>query len=401
MRGSSAFLAYVIFAFIARHSSAVEYGRFAFVFTLTGFLGPLSALGQESVAFKYVPPFRTHFRWLAVLNGYYLLIGISVFSVVGVIALMHSFGTVSAPMLFAIGGLVAASGLSEYLFAVQRGFGSLYQAIFSKELLWRLVFMGLLSLLWIARPTEAFQTTELSYFYLTALLASLLVSGRFFFTRWATAPLPALPAPFTVTRVQVGVFFTLTFLTVAAVHVDTLVLGLATNGANLGAYFSAQRTMQVLMFFSYSFSMVAAPAVAIAAAKRDFHEMAVLSRRMSRYSSVCVALVAVIFIVEAPTILGIFNPEFRVHADILRILCIGPLVSSVCGMHYWIPTLCGLENEYLKWRLSVLALFSCLKLAVALWGGIEVFACLSAAEMSAVALTGVFLARTRFGIWTF
>lgn len=401
MRGGSAFLAYVMLALIARHSTTGDYGHFAFIFSLTGFLGPLSALGQESVAFKYIPGFKPEFRRLAMINLRYLALGVGIFPAIGAVALTHSFEAATTSLLVAVAILIAASGMSEYLFAVQRAFGSLYRAMFAKEVLWRLVFIGLVGAQLLARPTDDIGASELSYFYLAALLCSLVMFGAFFTGRWAKTSPPSSPAPFAVTRVQVGVFFSLAFLTAASMQIDTLVLGLVTNGANLGAYFSAQRAMQLLQFFSYSFGMVVAPAVAAAAAGRDFSQIAHLSRRMSQYSGICVAIAAAVFVVEAPTILGIFNPAFRDQANVLRILCLGPLISSVCGMHYWVPTLCGLEREYLAWRLTALAVFCCLKVAIAMWGGILAFAFLSAVEMSAVALIGVVLARRRCGIWTF
>lgn len=338
---------------------------------------------------------------MALTNLGYLAVGVVIFPIIGAVALTQSFGAATAVLLVAVAALIAASGVGEYLFAVQRAFGSLYRAMFAKELLWRLVFIGLIGLRWLVRPSDDLGVDELSYFYLASLLCSLVLLGAFFVGRWRKTPPPPSPALFSVGRVQVGVFFSLTFLTAASIHVDTIVLGLATGGADLAAYFSAQRAMQLLQFFSYSFSMVVAPAVAAAAGRRDLAEIARLSRRISRYSGVCVAIAAAIFVVGAPIILGLFSPSFRDQANVLRILCLGPLVSTACGMHYWVPTLCGLEKEYLTWRLVALAVFCSLKVTIAMWGGVLAFALLSAVEMSTTALIGVVLARRRCGIWTF
>lgn len=61
MRGGSAVLAYVMLALIARHSSVAGYAHFAFIFTLAGFLGPLSALGQSPLPLSTFQRSKTSF----------------------------------------------------------------------------------------------------------------------------------------------------------------------------------------------------------------------------------------------------------------------------------------------------------------------------------------------------
>ena len=392
MRGTAAVLSYVMFALIGRRCSAAEYGVFALVFALTGFFGPVAAAAQDSIAYRYIPASRHQVREIARFNLRFLLFGIPIACLAGILLLRSSLGPTALSVAPLLAGSIAVSGLNEYLFAVERASGPVLGAIFAKELLWRLVFIALIvASLYFDAPRLSSKTV--ASLYLFSLLPSLLAFLCSFAAQLRSSPSSSAPeevAPFRVRPSQVGSFFGITCLNMASVHLDTLILGLA-HGAELAAFFSAQRSTQILNFFSYSFGVVAAPAISLAYARGDITAIERRSRQAAIVAGGCVLVFAGLMMAAAPEVMAIFNPSFRADGYLLRILCIAPILSTFCGLHSWIPVLCGLEKEYLLGRCLLAGVFTLPKIVAAACGDITVFAALVVGEQAAVAVMGATL----------
>jgi O-antigen/teichoic acid export membrane protein len=395
MRGSSAFLSYSMFALIGHRCTVTEYGAFAIIFTLTGLFGPLAAVAQDSIAYRYMPISKHRIRDVVRSNLRFLVLGMPIACLGGILFLRHSLGSPAPALSPILAGLIAVSGLNEYLFAVQRACGPVLGAVFAKELLWRLVFIGLLVGSLFVDPRDL-SSKAIAALYLLSLIPSLLAFLRFFAAR-LRQPSPAPTTPLAVQFSQVASFLGITLITMGGIHLDTLILGLA-HGPELGAFFSAQRVVQVLSFFSYSFGVVAAPAISIAFARGDIFEIERRSRQIAIIAGGCVLILGGLIMIEASDVMAIFNPAFRDDAFLLRILCISPIIVTFCGLHAWIPVLCGLEKEYLLGRAMLLFLFIVPKILVAMHGNIVAFSILIVAETGAIAFMGAIICAWREGI---
>jgi O-antigen/teichoic acid export membrane protein len=145
--------------------------------------------------------------------------------------------------------------------------------------------------------------------------------------------------------------------------------------------------------------MVKAPEISIEFHRGAFHVIRDISRDVGRKAGILVFLACLVLYAFAGEILSLFNPTFASGANILRILCVGPLVLTFGGLHSWIPPVCGLELEYLISRIAVMLLFFLVKLTVVLCGDIVIFAWVSSMELCAITAVGVLLVRARLGVW--
>jgi O-antigen/teichoic acid export membrane protein len=401
IRALSAGLAYVLFVIAARNTSQTDYGAFAIFFTVVSACATVSPLGQQSVAFKYLPAmFQQRDRRLRIILLKSLLIscfGALCFWGPAVIVILFSLGrdgivlaALSLPVVFISTG-------SEYLFVAYRALGSIYSSIFAKELLWRLVFVSFL----ISAILFGYEinSSKLALFLLLASASTLLFLGIGVALQLNGFPRPTPEDGYLISSKEAAIYFGITAVNTGLTHLDTLLLGLTIFKSDIPVYFSAQRVTQILLFVSFSFSMVKAPDISVAFHHRVFKEIRDLSRNVGRNAGLLVFLTCVGLFAFAGEILSLFNPAFASGANILRILCIGPLVLTLGGLHSWIPTICGLELEYLISRIAVMLIFLFIKVTVVLYGDIFMFALVSSAELCAITAVGVLLVKVRLGIW--
>ncbi|HYG89238.1 MAG TPA: lipopolysaccharide biosynthesis protein [Azospirillum sp.] len=401
MRTGAAGMSYLIFAMIGNNASLEVYSAFALIFAITGFCGPLASMGQVAVALRYLPPMfqRQDGRWRLVVRGSLriLSLGIVVFCVIALAFVGYSLDEASPSLLLIVAALVALTGIGEYTYTLQRTSDSVLPSILAKEVLWRVILIGIIGMHIAFGWSLSTIGLATAFLLATALSVSLSVADLWVRLRGRTRAHPS--EPFVVPAMQTAMFFGIMLLNTAVVHLDTLILGMTSEAQEVGAYFSAQRTIQVLYFFTYSFTMFASPAISVAFQNGSPDRVEQLSRQVSRTAGACVVVACIILVAFAGDVLAIFRPDFRDHADILRILCIGPLVYTLGGLHSWIPEMCGLETEYLKWRLAVSVVFLAAKLGAALSNHITLFAALSAAEICVSTAVGVALVRMRRQIW--
>jgi len=391
----------VLFAIAARNASQADYGAFAIFFTVVSACDTVSPLGQQSVAFKYLPAmFEKRDRRLRIVLLRGLLIsclGALCFCGPAVMVILFSLGRDSIILAALSVPVVFISTASEYLFVAHRALGSIYSSLFAKELLWRLVFVSFL----IAAILLGYEVTslKLALILLSGFACTLLLLGIGVASELNGFPRAAPKDSYSVSYKETAVYFAITAINTALTHLDTLLLGLTIFKSDIPVYFSAQRVTQVLLFFTFSFSMVKVPDISVAFHRDAFKEIQDLSRNVGRHAGLLVFLTCVGLFAFAGEILSLFNPAFASGANVLRILCIGPLVLTLGGLHTWIPSICGLEMEYLIFRVAVMVAFLLLKVITIFHGNILLFAFVSSAELCAITAVGVFLVRKRLGIW--
>ncbi|MFC7738421.1 lipopolysaccharide biosynthesis protein [Roseomonas sp. GCM10028921] len=403
MRLCAAAMAYLTFALIGRVTDIEGFSRFALVFSAVGFLGPVSSLGQDALLLRNLPGITADgdrgWRDLVRSCARTLLLGIAIWGSIGLAYGLYVLGP-SEPWLVALlVALTASNGILELLFAIQRGCGSILPGILSREILWRVTFIAGISVLWFFQTTAS--ATMLALAYLLGLLTSMAAFLAYVIPRWIRAG-SAQPGPAAdQSRPSAGAYFGINLIGHATPQIDMLVLGLtiAHAGTEIGAYFSAQRIIQILYFFAYGIAITITPQIPLAWQRRDIPEMVRLSRTVSRGAGACVLLVSIGLMLFAGPLLGLFKPEFSFYGHFLVILALGPLFSTLGGLHTVIAPMCGGEVAYLRLRIAVVVTATVLKVIAGFQGSLILFAAISATEAALTAAVGVILARSKLSAW--
>ena len=392
IRVVSAVLAYTLFAAVGHTTSLETYNQFAVLFTLMNFMGPIGSLGSTPLVFKYWPIFnfegrrgRTEF-----LSSLVRLVFVS-----GLIASAAAvlFSLRSVHESYSLYGLIAFSvlvlALTELFFAVFRITRSVLMGVLVRELLWRLLFIGGLAIAYYF--DFLFSITAITALFLLVNLFTLvifLVGSRSYLSLSLLARPTATLLPPTS---QIATFFFLSLLGIASVHLDTLLLSVRGPSTELGAFFSAQRTIQVLYFFSQSIGVFASPIVANNFASEDFSSITRQSRLATLGGLVITVPSALFLILFSDHILGLFRPEFRDYWPIVAALSVGPLVYTALGYHSIIPTYCGEEKRYLFGQIIILVLLVPIKLLAILYSSLMVYSVICSIEIVLTSLFGAFI----------
>jgi O-antigen/teichoic acid export membrane protein len=288
---------------------------------------------------------------------------------------------------------VATGAMAEIMSSFYTVMGSVVVSVFVREMLWRVVLIaGIIALYFATGPVSLM---ELSLVFLLSYIAMLVAFsvklGGWLGKVWHAARTITMDIP----RRQFWSFFGLAILGLAIIHLDTMILGLAQQSTSLGAFFSAQRTTQVLLFFGQSIGLIAGPIVSKAYALGDHQEITRFSRRTILFAGAPTLVMAVAMAVLAGPIMGMFRPEFAQYSLMLQILLLSPVCLVLGGLHTIIPTYCGGEHVYLSWRTILMLIMIPVKIAAAVWGGPLQFAMVTVLDSLLITIMGLVISRVK------
>jgi O-antigen/teichoic acid export membrane protein len=191
---------------------------------------------------------------------------------------------------------------------------------------------------------------------------------------------------------QIATFFLLSLIGIASVHLDTMILSIRGPSTELGAFFSAQRAIQILYFFSQSIGVFASPIIAADFARGDLANITRQSR-MAALGGLVITLPAAIFLgLLSGQILSLFRPEFGDYWAIVVALSIGPVIYAALGYHSIIPAYCGEEKRYLLGRIIIITLLIPVKLIVVVHSTLLIYSIVCSVEIILAALFGAIMA---------
>jgi O-antigen/teichoic acid export membrane protein len=388
----SAGLAYALFAAVGHTTSLETYNQFAVLFSLMNFMGPIGSLGSTPLVFKYWPAFANEGRrgrteFLSSLIKLVFLSALIASAVAVLFSLRSIHGGYALYAIIAVSVLVLA--LTELFFAVFRVTRSILAGVLVRELLWRLLFIGVLAIAY--RFDFLFSITAVTTLFLFANLLTLvifLVGSRDYLSPTVLA---GPTAKFLPPTSQITTFFLLSLLSIASVHLDTLLLSIRGPSTELGAFFSAQRTIQVLYFFSQSIGVFASPIVASEFARGELANITRQSRLAALGGLVVTVPSALFLILFSNYILGLFRPEFKDYWPIIAALSVGPVVYTALGYQSIIPTYCGEEKRYLLGRIIIIVLLIPIKLVAVIFSSLMVYSIICSLEIVVTSLFGAFV----------
>ena len=403
MRICGAGLGYIIIALAARATTTQGFGDFVLLMSSAALFGGVATIGQESILLRDLPlvvargnhGFRPLLKRCLIIAG----AGLLFFAAVGMLYGYHALRSSDFEILLLLGGLVVMSGLNELNFAIQRGCGHTLPAVFAKEIAWKLILAaGLVAIVFgHAHPSA----TLLGWLLLLAYLVPIAISAAFVVRTWFRTPKGGPTALSEYPKPSGLAFFALNFISQAGTQIDILVLGImsSVSSVELGAYYAAQRTIQILYLLPYGAAITSAPLIPLAYSEQNPREIVRLSRQISRGVGSIVVFLSVVLLIFRTEIMSIFRPEFAEYAILLPVLALGPLVSAIGGLHSLVAPMCGMEREYSRARICIIAAGTAAKIVLASQGLLLGIALFNAFEAIVTAAVGVLMARRRLGVW--
>lgn len=339
MKVVSAGLTFLMFMLLARVLSEVEYGLFASMFAL-GSIGAIAALfGQHTFSIKTLSALgieaegatdrRATLRrsYQIALSGVAVVVGLLLGG--GLIANSVGFGI---DMRYLIGAcmLVLPLAMAELVSHQYRAFGAIVWALAPRDMAWR----GIIVLACLG-------TAVLPFLFTDALSAMATVSGVLLVVvslqmvsmlmrhrdRFAA---PAAPQPVTAMPWSVTSWMWLASLGTMGASLNLSASAVFLPADQVGAYFAAQKTAQLLQLPIIAINMVAAPAFARMYSKGDFDGLRAVGRKLAMLIAGPLAIGAAIMVLFAAQLLSLFNPAFAVAALALMLLA-GSYMIIGCG----------------------------------------------------------------------
>lgn len=377
-------LLYVLHVLLARWLGTEGYGVYAFAISWTSFLAEMGALGLPNAALRFVPAYRTGDE-PELLRGFLRSSrGLVVAGAVGLATLASGVAVVlpagEMPTTTLLIGFWLAPLLALILFetevlrAVNR-FGFAYGPIHVLRPLGTGLAAG--TVLWL--------TGSLSPLQVLLCIAGVFVVA-IVIQQWATRrslreTIHAVPSHETSRWVRVAFPLLLTggFQLVLR-KTDVFLVGALVGAAEVGIYFAAMRTAQVITFFSFAADAVAAPFVSRLYHGDDENLQQAVGRLAHWYFwPTLLGAVGLALLVEP--ILALFGASFVAGAPIAYVFMAGLVFDAAMGAQQHLLTLTGHEQACA----SIYGICAMLNVVLNL-AGIYYFGVLGAAVATAVTL---------------
>ncbi len=376
-------LLYVLHVLLARWMNTGGYGTYVFAISWTSFLAQFGKLGLPSAALRFVPEYRTN-QEPALLHGFLqtsrglILVGTSGLALLAAaVALLVPTGDWSLTALLVGFALTPLMGLFSFETQVLRALDRFAWSYAPNYVLRPLAIGGVAGgLLWwtgTISPLSVLLCTG------AVLLALVLVQ------QWGVrSTLDAfLSAVERRPRRWLGVALPLLLTSGSQLIVsktDIFLIGILINSEEVGIYFAAMRTAQVVTFFTFAADAVAAPQISRLYHGDSDHLQETVSSLAHWYFWPTLGVALGLTVLAGP-ILSLFGAEFTAGAPILLVLVIAFVVGAAMGPQLYLLNLTGHE------RSSAYIFGVCAALNVGLnLAGIALYGAFGAALATATAL---------------
>lgn len=347
IRVAGAGLLYGLHVVLARWMNAGGYGTYVFAISWTSFLAQFGKLGLPSAALRFVPEYRTN-QESALLHGFLQTSRVLILAGTGslvllatTVALLVPTGNWSVPALLVGFALAPLMGLFSFETEVLRACDRYAWSYAPNYVLRPLAIgLGVGVLLWWTSTVSPLSVL---------LCTGIVLLAMMFIQRWGIrSTLAAFSS--TVKRVprrwlHVSLPLLLTSGSRLIVsQTDVFLIGILVDSEEVGIYFAAMRTAQIVTFFSFAMDAVAAPEVS-----RLYHgESERLQSTVSNlahwyfWPTLGIAL-GLMFLAEP--ILSLFGTAFTAGQPIMVILVSGLVIGAAMGPQFYLLSLTGHEQS--------------------------------------------------------
>ncbi|TFV58190.1 lipopolysaccharide biosynthesis protein [Mycobacterium sp. PS03-16] len=393
---------YLLFALIARQSGVEQFGMFSVLFSAAMMAGMAGSMGQQVFLVKEIPSAQhsqdPHLEGRTYLFSFVAtLIGSAVAGLSFYLCAIYFYP--DAAISVAIGGAL----LSVTFAASQTTLGALriqsrvVLAVASRDVIWRIATAGVIACIPWLLPEHAVDAgsallvmgaTLLAIVLWHAIVLSRRFHGRLSFRGVVSRRWLQLTAGLTLVAV----------ISSADLYIFSIALGGLVPASEVGPFFAAMKTVEVINLLLMSVALVMGPHIARAIAAKNLRRAQAECNTAIAIQGVPAVLACIGVIYFAPQLLGLFDPAFAQHADVLYILTAGVLVNALAG-----PTVLMLQLVDLHWRQvamqggSLLAALALLPAAVDLYGLIGAAYCYALSKL-AWNVAAVLSCRRRAGV---
>ncbi|ORV36386.1 hypothetical protein AWC01_17240 [Mycobacterium doricum] len=344
---------YLLFALIARQSGVEQFGMFSVLFSAAMMAGMAGSMGQQVFLVKEIPKAQHAEDSRLEMRTYaFSFVSTVIGSAIAGIA-FYAGATIFYPdaaASVAIGGalLSITFAVSQTTLGALRIQNRVVLAVASRDVIWRIATAIVIACVPWLMPTHAVDAGSalvvMGATLLVIVLWHAIILSRKFKVRISTRGI--------LSRQWLQLTAGLTLVAVissADLYIFSIALGVLVPPAEVGPFFAAMKTVEVINLLLMSVALVMGPHIARAIAAKD------LRRAQAECNTAIVvqglpsvfACIAVIYF--AQQLLGLFDPIFAQHADVLYILTAGVLINALAG-----PTVLMLQLVDLHWRQVVL-----------------------------------------------
>lgn len=355
----SAGLTFLMFMFLARVLEPTEFGHFATMFALGSTIAVVALLGQNLLSLRTLSaldkgrdagPARRAFlkrSFLFVVSGSAVLSGSLV-----------AYWWLDATFDLGVGGRLAlGASLFVLPFAVAdlvshqyRALGSISWALLPRDVVWRSIVialcLGATLVPWIF--SSAFSAMATVSAVLT-LVVFAHVAGLRSLVRRADAGEPSgRKTVHTSTNEPFSVWLWIAPVLAMGASLTVVVAAPFLPADEIGAFFAAQKTAQLLQLPKVAIGIVAAPIFARLHATADVDAMQVTARRLSIIILLPLAIGAFFLIWFASELLALFDPAFSFASSTVIVLAVGWLVVGLGGPANQLLLMTGRERDFVR-----------------------------------------------------
>ncbi|HHP7229397.1 MAG TPA: flippase [Xenococcaceae cyanobacterium] len=342
-------VSYTMQVLLARWLGATQYGAYDYVINLGVFIGFLAGLGLPNALLRFLPEYMVQEDW-GKLRGIvwgswrYVLISSMLIAMIAVVIVVswqkHNRELALVSLLLGI-ATVPLWALIRHQQEMARGIKRMSLAYFpSKVILPLLVILGIGFYRQNLSSTIALIITCLS-------LALVLVAQLWLFKQ--QIPQQCLRVkPTYAPKEWFGVALPLLFNDSALVvlsQTDILMTGAMLGSFQVGIYSAALKTASIVNFLLAAVNAIAAPMFATLHAQEDYQGLKKLTRTVARWLFYPSAILALLLIVFAERVLGLFGSEFVAARGSMTILILGQLVNVGAGSVGYLMQMTGHHRQ--------------------------------------------------------
>ncbi|WP_299966710.1 lipopolysaccharide biosynthesis protein [uncultured Roseobacter sp.] len=337
---ASAGLTFLMFMFLARVLGPVEYGLFASMFALATVGSVASLFGQHTLIIKTLSSLgeaqeAAADRRKAMRQSYLVTLagGVCFIAVIMIAGLAARQAGVDVDMRYLIGAaaLVLPFTLSELVSHQYRAFGSILWALAPRDVIWRGAVV--LACLGAAGLPFIFTNALTAMIALSVGLAAIVAVQLLAMIRQHSARFAARPGAQSTHRMdwRMSGWMWLASLGTMGGSLNLSGAALFLPPDQVGAYFAAQKTSQLLQLPIIAIDIAATPVFARMHAQNDFDGLRNVGRKLAMLIAVPLAIGAAVIFSFAPQLLSLFDPAFAAAAGALTLLAGSYLLIGLGG----------------------------------------------------------------------
>lgn len=347
IRVAGAGLLYGLHVLLARWMNAGGYGTYVFAISWTSFLAQFGKLGLPSAALRFVPEYRTNQEaarlrgFLQTSRGLILAGTVGLALLAAAVALLVPIGDWSLPALLVGFALAPLMGLFSFETEVLRACDRYAWSYTPNYVLRPLAIgLGVGVLLWwtgTISPLSVLVWTGVVFLMMLGL-------QQWGVRRVLSAPSPPPERhPWQWLQIAVPMLLTSGFQLILR-KTDIFLIGMLVGSEEVGIYFAALRTAQIVTFSSFAVDAVAAPEVSRLYHGDSDHLQETVSSLAHWYFWPTLGIGLGLTLLGAP-ILSLFGSAFTAGVPILIVLMIALVFGAAMGPQLYLLNLTGHERS--------------------------------------------------------